>query len=188
MENNQFQIKLSGKNPDSKESFALVSPNKVPYVIEHKWYLGKTGYPFTYIDGGRIQLHQYIWLLNNGSLPHYNNESLHHSDEKFYIDHINRNKLDATDNNLRLSTPAENAYNKTPINKIMDPTTEEPLHHIKWKKSGYVISVSKDGKTNTIDQVSTLEEAKEIYNMMATEMFGEFAVLYKITLQNNFIK
>lgn len=170
MENqNHFEIKLYGKNPDSDKSFALVSTNKVSYVIDHKWYLGKNGYPFTYINGARVQLHKYVWHLNNGSLP----------DQNLYIDHVNRNKLDATDSNLRLATPAENSYNKTPISKIMDPMTNSPLHHIKWKKSGYVVSITKENQTNTIDQIATLEDAKNVYNMMATEMFGKFAVLYE---------
>lgn len=163
----QFQIKLHGKHPDSEKSFALVSINKVQHVIDYKWYLGKNGYPYTYVNGGRMQLHQYIWYLNKGSIQ-----------KNLYIDHINRNKLDATDSNLRLSTPAENSYNKTPKSKIIDPTTGNPLHHIKWTKTGYVVKLSKDGKTNTIDQIATLEDAKEMYNMMASEMFGEFAVLY----------
>lgn len=166
-----FQIKLYGKNPNSTDAFALVSPNKVPHIIEHKWYLGKTGYPYAYIDGGRIQLHQYVWFLEKGKLPH--------KDEKLYIDHTNRNKLDATDGNLRLATPAENSYNKTSRSKTIDPTNGEPLHHIKWTKLGYIVTLSKDGITNTIDKIASLEEAKEIYNMVATEMFGEFAVLYK---------
>jgi len=170
----KFQIKLHGKNPNSAETFALVSSNKVAHVIEHKWYLSKTGYPFTYIEGSRIQLHQYIWLLNNGSLPDNTNNA-----NKLYIDHINRNKLDATDQNLRLSTPAENSYNKTPTSKTIDPTTDKPLHHIKWTKLGYSVTISKDSVTNTIDKIATLEEAKIIYNMMATEMFGDFAVLYE---------
>jgi hypothetical protein len=94
------------------------------------------------------------------------------------VDHINRDKLDATDENLRISTPAENSYNKTSKNSIIDPITTKPLHHIKLTKSGYSVSLTKDGKTNKINKIASLEEAKEIYNMMATELFGEFAVLY----------
>lgn len=168
MNTDSFEIKLYGKNPEADKLSVLVSLKRVAHVIDHRWYLGKNGYPFTYIKGARVQLHRYIWYLINGSLP----------DENVYIDHINRNKLDATDNNLRLSTPAENSYNKTPISKTIDPTTDKPLHHIKWSKTGYVVSVSKNGITNTINSIATLEEAKEIYNMMATEMFGNFAVLY----------
>jgi hypothetical protein len=94
------------------------------------------------------------------------------------VDHINRDKLDARDENLRLSTPAENSYNKSSNNDIIDPITSKPLHHIKLLRSGYSVSLTKDGKTSKIDKISSLEEAKEIYNMMAQELFGEFAVLY----------
>jgi len=97
---------------------------------------------------------------------------------KLYIDHINRDKLDARDENLRASTPAENSYNRTSKNTIIDPMTSKPLHHIKLTKTGYSVSLTKDKQTNRIDKISSLEEAKEIYNMMAYEMFGEFAVLY----------
>jgi len=38
--------------------------------------------------------------------------------------------------------------------------------------------LTKDKKTSKISKIATLEEAKQIYNMMATELFGEFAVLY----------
>lgn len=163
-----IEIKLHGKNPDSATSFALVSANKASRIIDHKWYLGKNGYPFAYMDGARVQLHQYVWYLIYKSMPA----------EGLYIDHINRNKLDATDTNLRASTPAENSYNKTSNSKILDPTTNKPLHHIKQTKKGYVVTISKEGITNKIDKIASLEEAKELYNLMATEMFGEFAVLY----------
>lgn len=161
----KFQIKLANK---SVNAFALISPKRAPYVLNYKWYLGKNGYPFSYQNGARIQLHRYIWYLIYGNLP----------DKTLYIDHINRNKLDASDENLRISTPAENAYNKTPKGKIIDPITNKPLHHIKLAKNGYVVSISKNGQKNKINNISSLEEAKAIYNLMATEMFGEFAVLY----------
>ena len=140
--------------------------------------MGKDGYPFAYIKGGRVPLHRYIWWINTGSWKNiqYNDDGLA---TKLYVDHINRDKLDARDENLRLSTPAENSYNKTSKNSIIDPHTNKPLHHIKLTKSGYSVSLTKEGKTSSIKKISTLEEAKEIYNMMAFELFGEFAVLYE---------
>lgn len=172
-----YYIKLYGSNPESKLHKAKISLNKIDKVDKFKWYLGKNGYPFTFIDGIRIPLHKYIWWLNTGIWKNINiNEN--GITTKLYIDHINRDKLDARDVNLRLSTPAENSYNKTSKNLIIDPISNKPLHHIKLTKTGYSVSLTKNKLTNKIDKISTLEEAKEIYNMMAKDMFGEFAVLY----------
>lgn len=177
IENTYYLIELHGANPESILSKAKISLNKIDYVDEYKWYLGKDGYPFAYINGSRIPLHRYIWWINTGV---WKNEKINDdgTKTKYYIDHINRDKLDARDENLRLSTPAENSYNRTSNNDIIDPITNKPLHHIKLKKSGYTVCLTKDKQKNKIDKINSLEEAKEIYNMMAHEMFGKFAVLY----------
>ncbi len=172
-----YLVQLYGANPDSQSSKAKVSLNKIDLINKHKWYLGKDGYPFAFIGGGRAPLHRYIWWLNTGIWKNERTE-LDGKITKLYVDHINRDRLDARDDNLRLSTPAENSYNRTSKNDIIDPITSKPLHHIKLKKSGYSVSLTKDGKTSKIDSIASLEEAKEIYNMMASELFGEFAVLY----------
>jgi len=172
-----YSIQLYGANPNSQISQAKVSLNKIDYVCSYKWYLGKDGYPFAYIKGGRVPLHRYVWWINTG---YWTNTKIDSTGKitKVYVDHINRDKLDACDENLRASTPAENSYNKTSKNEIIDPNTLEPLHHIKLTKSGYSVSLTKSGKTNRISKIASLEEAKNIYNMMALELFGEFSVLY----------
>ena len=175
--NTYYLIQLHGANPASKSSQAKVSLNKIDHIDKYKWYLGKDGYPFAYIKGGRVPLHRYIWYINTGS---WTNVKINEKNivEKLYIDHVNRDKLDATDENLRLSTPAENSYNKTSKNYIIDPYTLKALHHIKLTKSGYSVSLTKNKITTKINKINTLEEAKQTYNLIATELFGEFAVLY----------
>ena len=172
-------IKLFGSNPESNNSWAKVSSSKAFDVYKYKWYLGKNGYPYSFINGTRVPLHRFIWWINT-KIWSNNTIKSDGSIGKLYIDHINRDKLDATDSNLRLSTPAENSYNKTSKSSksLIDPITSEPIHHIKLLKSGYSISLSKNGKISTINKIKNLNEAKEIYNMMAYELFGEFAVLY----------
>jgi hypothetical protein len=177
---NYFSVGLHGKNPNAPNSIAKVSINKKNIVSQHKWYLGKDNYPFAYMDGARVPLHRYIWYLNNNQ---WDNFFVEEKDgvlykKKLYVDHVNRNKLDATDENLRLSTPAANSYNRTSTSSIIDPMTMKPLHHIKLKKNGYEIKINKNGKVHCINKIAGLEEAKNIYNMMAVELFGEFAVLY----------
>lgn len=172
-----YLLELYGKNPDSKNLKAKISLNKIDDVIKYKWYLSKNGYPFTYIRGARVPLHRYIWWLNT-KIWHNVRIEPDGSITKLYVDHINREKLDARDENLRIGTPAENSYNRTSKNSVIDPITLKPLHHIKLIKSGYSVSLTKDGKTRKIDKICSLEEAKNIYNMMASELFGDFAVLY----------
>jgi hypothetical protein len=167
-DDNNITIQLKGKNPDSANSQAIISATRSEHILEHTWYLGKDNYPFAYIKGARVPLHRFVWYIKTGNWSNGN----------LYVDHVNRNKLDATYENLRLASPAENSYNKTSKNNLIDPITNEPLHHIKLMKSGYSVSLSKNGKINKINKIGSLEEAKEIYNMMAQEMFGEFAVLY----------
>lgn len=174
-----YLVQLYGANPDSQTSKAKVSLNKIEEINKYKWYLGKDGYPFTYIKGGRVPLHRYIWWLNT-SIWYNKRIETDGKITKLYVDHINRDKLDARDENLRISTPAENSYNKTSKNAIIDPETGNPLHHIKLLKKGYSVSLTKDKQINKINKIQTLREAKEIYNLMANEMFGEFAVLYKL--------
>jgi hypothetical protein len=173
-------IQLYGKNPSASSSIALVSKNKSQLVSQYKWYLGKDNYPFAFMDGARVPLHRFIWYINTNKWDNYfieESQGIMYK-KKLYIDHINRNKLDATDENLRLATPASNSYNRTSKSNIIDPITLSPLHHIKFKKSGYEVKINKSGKTHCINKIASLEESKNIYNMMATELFGDYAVLY----------
>ena len=178
---NFHYVQLYGKNPDAVRSIARVSLNKQNFISQHKWYLGKDNYPFAYMDGARVPLHRYIWYLNTNQWDNYaveEKEGIFYK-KKLYIDHMNRNKLDASDENLRLSTPATNSYNRTSKSNILDPMTMKPLHHIKLKKNGYEVKINKNGKLHCINKIATLEEAKNIYNMMAVELFEEYAVLYE---------
>lgn len=155
-----YLLELKGKNTE-KHKYCKVSLNKIDKVEEHKWYLDKNDYPFTFIKGSRVKLHRYIWFLNTGK--YYN--------DNYYVDHVNRDRLDARDSNLRLVTPAQNSYNKTP--------KDELTHHITMNSKGYVVKITKDKQVHMIDNIKTYEDAKSIYNMMATELFGEYAILYK---------
>ncbi len=154
-----YLVELHGKSVKTP-TFAKISLRWIDHIIQHKWYLGSGGYPFAYIKQSngtaRVNLHRYIhWLMTS----RWTN---------LYVDHINRDKLDATDINLREATPAENAYNKT---------HSKPNHNIKFNqsKSFYEVSICKNKKIHRISNIQTLDEAQNIYKLMAEELFGEFA-------------
>ncbi len=142
--------------------YAMVSMDKWPFVSKYQWYLGKNGYPICY-SLYKMQLHRFIYNYILGEYPPSN----------LYVDHIDRNKLNNTDNNLRLATPQENSYNKS--------TSTNKKGVKKISENNYCATIVKDGLKNQIKNIRTPEEAAEIYNMMAEELFGQFAAFNKIT-------
>ena len=140
----------------------MVSMNKWPEVSRYQWYLGKAGYPMCY-ELGKMQLHRFVYTYIFGQYPPSN----------LYVDHIDRNKLNNTDENLRLATPQENSFNKSSksntkgVKKISD--------------DNFTASITKNGIKHEIKNIPTEKQAAEIYNMMAEELFGEFAAFNKIS-------
>lgn len=140
---------------------AIVSLNKWSQVQRYNWYLGKSGYPVCY-ELGMLQLHRFVFMHSIGSrLP-----------PDMCIDHIDRNKLNNTDQNLRLATPQENSYNRS------SSTNLKGVRRI--SKNNYSAVITHNGIKREIKNIPTEQRAAEIYNMMAQELFGEFAALNEI--------
>lgn len=136
--------------------YAIVSLNKWPYVSKHRWYLGKAGYPICY-ELHKMQLHRFVYMCILEQYP----------PSEIYIDHIDRNKLNNTDGNLRMATPQENSFNKS---------TKTNLKGVrKISKDNYTAIVTKNGKKHEIKNIPNEKQVAEIYNLMAEELFGEFA-------------
>jgi hypothetical protein len=143
-------------------TYAMVSMDKWPQVSKYEWYLGKAGYPLCY-KLHKMQLHRFIFTYILGE----------HPPSDMYVDHIDRNKLNNTDQNLRLATPQENSFNKS------TKTNNKGVKKI--SKNNYSATIVKDGKRHEIKNIKTRKEAAEMYNIMAEELFGEFAA--KNTIQ-----
>ncbi|AKI80291.1 numod4 NHN endonuclease [Acanthamoeba polyphaga mimivirus] len=144
-----------------KGTFAFVSLDKWPIVSKYKWYLGKSGYPVSY-DLGKMQLHRFVYtLIIEGKIP-----------SDIYVDHIDHNKLNNTNSNLRLATPQQNSFNKS--------TSSNKKGVRKISENNYKASVVKNGVTHEIKNIPTEEQAAQVYNLMAEELFGEFAAPNKI--------
>lgn len=86
-------IKLNGKT----DKFVLISQEDYELVSKYKWYLSKTGYAQTDIDGKTKQMHRFIMG----------------EPENKIVDHKNRNRLDDRRENLRIYTKLQNGQNIT---------------------------------------------------------------------------
>lgn len=132
--------------------YAIVSIDKWSAVSKFKWYLGKDGYPHTYGKrGGIITLHKFVKYMDGIE-----------SNKELFIDHINGDKLDNRDSNLRMVTPQQNTWNRE-------------AKGVRKTATGYAARVVKDGKSHEINDLPDENTAKEVYKMMTEELFGEFA-------------
>lgn len=149
------QIELKGNT----NLFTLISKKNIPLVSSFVWYPGKDGYPIAYkclddknIKFGRgIKLHKLLIDCPKGLV----------------IDHINRNKLDNRIENLRICTPKENSYNRSRI--------DGKYKGIKKSGNLWTATISKDGIKREISGFLTEKDAAIAYDMMAEELFGNFA-------------
>jgi hypothetical protein len=144
--------------------FYMVSISKWDMVSKYKWYCSKAGYAFSY-DLGKMPLHRYVYMLHLG----------HKLPSDFYIDHIDRNRLNNTDNNLRMVSPQQNSWNRSVA------VGKKYKGVIKCKNDKWAAVISKDGKQHRINDIASQDDAAKIYNLMAQEMFGEYAALNNIS-------
>lgn len=161
------QVELVGdhaKNTD-KGNTMLISACDYDYAIYYKWYLNKSGYPSTYgSNDGSIQfgvLVPFHQLIFGQQLP------------GMVIDHINRDRLDNRRSNLRLCTSLENSYNRSKPSGSKNKYKGVTKRGI--KKPTYTASITKDGVKHEIKGCLTEEDAAKMYDVMAEELFGEFA-------------
>lgn len=148
-------IKLNLKGRAENDRSTLISKNDLPLVINYDWYLGKDGYPVAFDKKyGRIKLHRLLMPCPKGMV----------------VDHINHDRCDNRRINLRICTPKENSYNHSKIHSKNDK-----YKGVRKLKDTYNATISKDGKRYEIKGIQSEKEAAKIYDMMAEELFGEYA-------------
>ena len=175
---NYVRIKLDGNHASRENAHILVSSVSYKDIIKYKWYLGKHGYPVTYqsLDneekfGTGLKLHKMLlglnlWVINQ-------NIRNSNSSKRMVIDHINRNKLDNRLENLRICSAKENSYNTS---KRCNKENSKYKGVKKQGKSGkWIATITKDGNMHEIRDISTEKEAAQIYDLLAENLFGDYA-------------
>ncbi|AYV81985.1 MAG: HNH endonuclease [Homavirus sp.] len=171
-----IELELLGSHADDKEAYAIISKQSLPIICDYSWYLSKGGYPIGYPSpltktitnkeekenlAVGIKMHRLI-------VPHVK--------KGYVVDHINRNKRDNRLENLRVCTQKENSYNTT--RSTNSKNNYKGVRIAKKKKNDdrlWTAYITKDGKKYEITNIQSEYEAAQIYDMMAEELFGEFA-------------
>jgi hypothetical protein len=90
------------------------------------------------------------------------------------VDHINHNRLDNRECNLRFASNGANAHNRTKSKRALSQ------YFGVYKLNKYwAVRVSYDNKSRYFGSYKTELEAAHVYNIKATELYGEFANLNK---------
>lgn len=129
--------------------------------MRYSWNMGTNGYVQGYVD-------------NYGKLLRLNRFVMGAADDEL-VDHIDHNKLNNTDENLRFSNHGNNNHNRK---KKQGGTSK---YFGVWKNgSMWTGEIRKDGERHYVGSYKTEEEAARAYNEKAKELYGEFAKLNTI--------
>lgn len=120
-------------------------------VREHHWYLAKNGYIWTKIDRKTVYLHRFV--MDAGPEQE--------------VDHVNRNKLDNTRDNLRFVNHSQNAVNKIINNPYGRGAT-------RLKSGRYRAHIGCQGKDYNIGCYDNAADAAKAYEAYAWVLFGEY--------------
>ena len=146
-------IPLTGH--DGKGKFTKVSTKHYEQLNKSKWFF-KDGRIRGNIKGETIYLNIYVWFLENGEMP------------TLAVDHINRDPLDNTIENLRLATVTQNGGNRTLSARN---TTGCKCVSFSQKEHNWVVLVAGE----RIGSFSTIQNATEAAKKTSTLKYGEFA-------------
>lgn len=135
---------------------AIIDIDMVELISQYKWNLSG-GYARTMIDGHGVFMHKVI---------------MNDIDNKFTIDHINRNRLDNRKNNLRYATIQENSFNQS-IYK--NNTSGVASVRYNKNKNKWEADIQIHRKRIYLGAFKTKEEAIEARKIAEEKYFGEYA-------------
>lgn len=154
---------MTKKIPLSHGRFATVDDCDFEKAGQMRWDIAE-GYAWCRSSGNYIQLANLIMPPPKGLV----------------IDHINRNKLDCTRQNLRIATEKQNSVNKGKVRRInlrskykgVSINLKNGRHYSRW-----IVRITESGNTHYKGGFRNEEDAAREYDRIALQYFGEFASL-----------
>lgn len=157
--------------PLTRGLFARVSPHRLEYILQWKWYAIWAPNTGTFYamrkgiarDGRRISISMQREILGLDE------------DDKRQGDHIDRTQtLNNTDENLRIATTGEQQCNKR-LNRRN--TTGYRGVSLRKDNGMYRALIAVNGKKQNLGQRAIAEEAARLYDEAARKLHGRFATL-----------
>jgi hypothetical protein len=170
-ENSPFRIPLRNRQGVIIE-FTLVDKDDFERVNKYRWFLHSGGYAQGTVEKKTTYLHQFVFKK-----PEKGN----------VIDHINQDKLNNENSNLREVSRSENSHNIKKKNNNRELTSQ--FKGIYWDKRDkkWISQCRSNKKTVNLGSFKTQEDAAKQYDIYTFKVFGKNAnnnnlVEYKDTL------
>lgn len=144
---------------DSGNTF-VINKNKYNLIKKYKWRENDEGYIYAFTDSGKIYVHRLVMGLKSYEI------------DKITIDHIDRNKKNNRNNNLRLATKTQNKRNGN-IRKDNQTGIAGVGWYKKYNKWVAFIAVNKIDKN--LGYYENFNDAIIARLKAEKEYFGEFA-------------
>lgn len=157
-------IPLTGKHGMGK--FAIVDDEDFEWLSKHKWYLSTLGY-------ARSSRNRDEAKAKGISRGMYMHKEIMQPPAGFFVDHINRNKLDNQRANFRLCTGAENQKNIGKRGK----NSKSIYKGIKFRDGRWIAFIKANGEEHHIGVYDDEQEAALAWDAGAIKYHGEFACL-----------
>lgn len=147
------------------DGVALVSDEDYEYLARFRWHLAGGPYPCASLDGTANvkRMHQVVVKRCLGEIP-----------DGFEVDHVDRDKLNNTRENLRLCTHAQNMANMIRGGSKFSQHGYKGVHP---SGRGWTARIGGGKNSHYVGQFNTEIAAAAAYNRAAREIYGEFAIL-----------
>lgn len=152
--------------PLTRGMVALVDDADYERVIRHRWHAVSSYGSFYAARQPRkaegVDCRKRIWL----------HRLILDAPEGVLVDHANRATLDCRRENLRLATPSQNSAN------AVRPICAAGYRGVRYDKArGYFARIWWQNQVRNSKYVATAEEAARVYDDLALDLHGAFAVL-----------
>jgi hypothetical protein len=145
--------------------YCMVSDVDFDRINAAKWHLNKHGYVAGYFERKMQLMHRVILNAKKGQL----------------VDHKDRNKINNTRDNIRITTASANSHNKAKLTTARSKYIG--VSYVKATKQHW----KADFQSNTIGKYCTEQEAAWAYDEHVKGIYGDLANINGISKPENFI-
>jgi hypothetical protein len=150
----------------SAQKFALISEEDADLVLSKSWFL-RDGYPSTNIHKNGKRTCVFMHRLIMFGL----------SENDLLVDHVDRDRLNNTRENLRVCTNSQNQANRT-----TPKNNSSGYKGVRWlsKTQKWQAMIKVNNRVHCLGCYRNPKNAARAYNKAALHFFGEFAYLNEV--------